>query len=80
MKLNTFTFRITESKNPDYKVGEVVVAMFGWRTHTIVGESVLTHTIVGESVVQSSTPIIRRVDPSISLSTSTAVGILGMPG
>eukprot|EP00731_Ephydatia_muelleri_P016524 Em0009g948a len=36
--------RIIESKNPDHKVGEVVVAHFGWSTHTIVGEVALKHS------------------------------------
>ncbi|KAL5481907.1 hypothetical protein EMCRGX_G022181 [Ephydatia muelleri] len=63
--------RIIESKNPDYKVGEVVVAHFGWSTHTIVGEVALKH----------SPPLFRRLDPSIPHSRpSTAVGVLGMPG
>ena len=69
-KPKNFFFRIIESKNADYKVGEVVVAHFGWRTHTIVGEVTL----------KASPPILRRIDPSITISLSTALGILGMPG
>ncbi|KAL5481908.1 hypothetical protein EMCRGX_G022182 [Ephydatia muelleri] len=62
--------KVTESKNPGYAVGDVIVANVGWRTHTILGESFF----------QQSMPKIRKVDPSINLPSSTAVGILGMPG
>eukprot|EP00731_Ephydatia_muelleri_P016525 Em0009g949a len=62
--------KVTESKNPGYAVGDVIVTNVGWRTHTILGESFF----------QQSMPKIRKVDPSINLPSSTAVGILGMPG
>ena len=61
--------RVTESKNKDYAVGDVVVASFGWRTHTISDGKPLP----GVSGV-------RKIDPSIPVSPSTGVGILGMPG
>ena len=56
--------RVTESKNKDYTVGDLIVASFGWRTHTI----------------SDGTGGVRKIDPSIPLSPSTGVGILGMPG
>ena len=56
-------FRVTESKNKDFAVGDMVVGFFGWRTHTI-----------------SDGKNAHKLDPSIPLRTSTALGILGMPG
>ena len=63
-------YRVTESKNKDYAVGDLVVASFGWRTHTISDGK----------ASQVGTGGVRKIDPSIPLSPSTAVGILGMPG
>ena len=61
--------RVTESKNKDFAVGDMVVARFGWRTHTISD---------GTNKGMSFPPL--KIDPSIQLRASTALGILGMPG
>ncbi len=63
-----FCCRVTESKHKDYAVGDLVVGDFGWRTHSISDGS------------PSPMFPVRKIDPSISLSTSTSLGILGMPG
>jgi len=59
--------RVIESKNKDFAVGDLVVAGFGWRTHTITDGK------------QKDQPV-HKIDPSIPLRASTALGILGMPG
>jgi len=56
--------RVIESKNKNFVVGDLVVSNFGWCTHTIS---------TGDAPV-------RKIDPSIPLRASTALGILGMPG
>lgn len=61
-------YRVTESKNKDYAVGDLVVGDFGWRTHTI-----------SDGTPGIMFPV-RKIDPSITLSLSTSLGILGMPG
>ena len=63
--------RVTESKNKDYAVGDLIVATFGWQTHTISG---------GKSVQGVDVTGFQKIDPSIPLSPSTALGILGMTG
>ena len=60
---------MTESKNKDFAVGDMVVARFGWRTHTISD---------GTNKGMNFPPL--KIDPSIPLRASTALGILGMPG
>ena len=60
--------RVTESKNKDFAVGDMVVARFGWRTHTI-----------SDGTKEMGFPPL-KIDPSIQLRASTALGILGMPG
>ena len=57
--------RVTESKNKDFAVGDMVVGFFGWRTHTIS---------------DGKKDPVWKIDPSIQLRASTALGILGMPG
>ena len=62
--------RVTESKNKDYTVGDLLVAFFGWRSHTI-----------SDGIRPSSVGFgFYKVDPSIPLSPSTSLGILGMTG
>ena len=68
--LYVFLHRVTESKNKDYAVGDLIVASFGWRTHTISDGKPPPGVSFGFS----------KVDPSIPLSPSTALSILGMPG
>jgi len=58
-------YRVIESKNENFKVGDYVAGMFGWRTKTISnGDQVrkLDHSIYTDDKL------------------STALGILGMPG
>ena len=61
--------RVTESKNKEYAVGDLIVASFGWRTHTI-----------SDGKPPRGSGGLQKISPSIPLSPSTAVGILGMPG
>ena len=61
-------FRIVESKNPDYAVGEYITAMFGWRTHTIA------------AVDQLKLLLVTKINPALTQPKSTAIGVLGMPG
>ena len=61
---------MTKSNNAEYPVGTVVVANLGWRTHTVVNE-----------VLKKSLPSgLFKLDPSLPVSPSTALGVLGMPG
>ena len=76
---------MTESKNKDYAIGDMVVARFGWRTHTISdGTSMgmnypqLNTNSDGTNKGRSYPPL--KIDPSIQLRASTALGILGMTG
>ena len=57
--------RVIESKNKDYSVGDVVIANLCWSSHTICN---------------GDTKGLRKVDPKLDISPSTALGILGMPG
>ena len=59
--------RVTESKHKDFAVGDLVVGRLGWKTHSV------------SSGVERNAPV-RKIDPSLSLSPSTTLGILGMPG
>ena len=56
-----------ESKNADYSVGDIVVGSFGWTTHSISDGKVILFEVI-------------KLDPAIHTSTSTALGVLGMPG
>jgi len=58
-------FRIVESKNPNFKEGDYVIANFGWRTHTISN---------GDKVYKLDQKIF--TDQKLS----AALGVLGMPG
>ena len=59
--------RVIESKNADFAVGDMVVANYGWQTHTVTD---------GKDVMAK----LSKIDPTIPLSPSTALGVLGMPG
>ena len=59
-----------ESENADYSVGDLVVGLFGWATHTI-----------SDGKVKPGMPYEAiKLDPAIHTSPSTALGVLGMPG
>ena len=62
------TYRVIQSKNKDYSVGDLVVGMFGWCTHTIVAaDNKDQHAL--------------KLDPTLYKDReSTALGVLGMPG
>lgn len=61
--------KVTKSNNAEYPVGTVVVANLGWRTHTVVTSEALKKSLR-----------LFKVDPSLPVSPSTALGVLGMPG
>ena len=65
--------RVLESKNKDFAVGDLVVGNFGWRTHTISDGT-------GKGPIPIDMGVPQKIDPSIPLRASTALGILGMPG
>lgn len=58
--------RVIVSKNEGFAVGDLVLSRFGW----------VTHTVCGPEAAKS----IGKLNPSIPLSPSTSLGILGMPG
>ena len=60
-----------ESKNAEYSVGDLVVGNFGWTTHTVCNKTQQVATSEGG---------VRKLDPAIYTSPSTALGVLGMPG
>ena len=62
-------YRVIESKHKDYAVGDMVFGGFGWTTHSICNGDPKGH---GHGL--------RKLDPSLPVSPSTALGILGMPG
>ena len=62
--------RVIESKNKEYAIGDLVVGDYGWRTHTITDGKPLPGFTFG----------VRKIDPTIPVSPSTALGILGMTG
>lgn len=63
-----YHYRVIESKCGDFAVGDLVVARYGWQTHTITDAS------------QVKERWISKIDPSLPFSPSTALGVLGMPG
>ena len=65
--------RVIETKNADFAVGDLFVARYGWRSHTVSD---------GKDERDRRTKLDRlsRIDPKIPLSPSTALGVLGMPG
>ena len=58
-----------ETKNTKYAVGDLVFGNFGWVTRTISNGNPEGHPHG-----------LRKLDPTSTVSPSTAVGILGMPG
>lgn len=62
--------RVIESKNKDFSVGDLVTGTFGWRTHAISDGK----------TNEAEMMYVQKIDPSIPLRASTALGILGMPG
>ncbi len=68
---NVSCSRVTASKNKDFAIGELLVAPFGWRSHTVSD---------GKPKGTMFELPIQRIDPSFSLSPSTGLGIMGMPG
>ncbi len=66
---NVSCSRVTESKNKDFAIGELLVTPFGWRSHT-----------VSDGKPKGTIFPIQKIDPSFSLNPSTGLGILGMPG
>ncbi|KAF4520438.1 hypothetical protein B566_EDAN004010 [Ephemera danica] len=64
--------KVLESRNKDYKVGDLIVGYFGWQSHFIYNGGIITTSIL-------------RVKPYVlpdfgGLSPSLALGVLGMPG
>ncbi|KAF2367761.1 Alcohol dehydrogenase C-terminal [Trinorchestia longiramus] len=63
--------KVIESKNSEFPVGTTVVGYVGWRTHTLLPPRGGTQN---DHIVQ------KLPSPVAELSTSTALGVLGMPG
>jgi hypothetical protein len=59
--------RVLASNHPGYAEGDIVVAVTGWRTHTLL-----------DGVGLYGTPL-RKLDPAVAPVT-TALDVLGMPG
>jgi hypothetical protein len=59
--------QVLASNHPDYAVGDIVVAVTGWRTHALSNGVGLYGTAL------------RKLDPAVA-PVSTALGVLGMPG
>uniref|UniRef100_A0A0A9YWR2 Prostaglandin reductase 1 n=1 Tax=Lygus hesperus TaxID=30085 RepID=A0A0A9YWR2_LYGHE len=66
--------RVTESKNPAYKVGDNVIAAYGWRSHIVTDPEKLISTFDGSISKAQVLPDFGGVP------TSLALGVLGMPG
>lgn len=58
--------RVIETKNKDYAVGDLLLGNFGWVSRTVCKAEDLSAS--------------RKLDPTLPVSPSTALGILGMPG
>ena len=58
--------RVIQSKSSKYSVGDVLVGNNGWRSHCVHSDS--------ESEKYF------KLDPSLPVRSSTALGVLGMPG
>ena len=65
-----FACRVTQTKNKDYNVGDLVCGHFGWQSATVCSGNVSSSPI----------PVVRKLDPSYPHPASTALGILGMLG
>lgn len=61
--------KVTESKNKDYEIGELCVAGFGWRSHTVADPS-----------KHPELQVFKLPALGDLLSPSLALGSLGMPG
>ncbi|XP_019855478.1 PREDICTED: prostaglandin reductase 1-like isoform X2 [Amphimedon queenslandica] len=59
--------KVTQSKDKNFAVGDVVLGPFGWTSHSICDGPASLMKII-------------KLDPTIPLPQSTALGILGMPG
>ena len=71
-----YSRRVIQSKNKDYEVGTLAIAFFGWRTHTVMDPA--KDTTSGLVAVP-----VAKLDPTVfsdDISSSTALGILGMTG
>lgn len=62
--------KVVESKCSEFVVGDLVVAGFGWRSHTIATSK----------MEFEGKPAVMKLDPTVHKSPSTALGVLGMPG
>ena len=67
------TYRVIQSKNKDFSVGDLVVGMLGWRTHSIVTPDRDNTNILSQ---------VHKLHPALykDRRESTALGVLGMPG
>nr|XP_024214852.1 prostaglandin reductase 1-like isoform X2 [Halyomorpha halys] len=65
--------RVLESKHPDYKVGDNVVAELGWRSRTVVNPD----TIFSAYGYKAKPHVLPNFG---NISLSAAIGALGMPG
>ena len=61
-------YRVIDSKCSEFVVGDLVVAQYGWQTHTI------------SNVAKVGPDRISKIDSSLPFRPSTALGVLGMPG
>ena len=68
---NLLKYRVIESKNEDYKVGDNIVAYLGWRTHTIVNPADATKELMSDLI---------RLPDFNGLPASLGLGAVGMPG
>ena len=59
-------YRVIQSKSTKFSVGDVLVGNNGWRTHVVHSDS--------------ESDKLFKLDPSLPVRSSTAVGVLGMPG
>ena len=66
-----FVYRVVESKNGNYSVGNTVISNFGWISHTVSDGT--------RKLGDRKVPIM-KLDPTVHTSPSTALGVLGMPG
>ncbi|KAF6211813.1 hypothetical protein GE061_012328 [Apolygus lucorum] len=72
---STVIARVVESKHANYKVGDNVIAAYGWRSHFVVDPEKPFSAIVG--MKQTKLQILPDFG---GVPTSLALGILGMPG
>lgn len=63
-------YRIRESKNPNFPVGQYIFGSFGWRTHTVSNGLSDPKNLMSQYVL----PDFKGLSPSLGL------GVLGMPG